>query len=344
VTVTATGALPSSQPGLWDITVTYGLTGADAANYTVSPASEDFQVEISGPEIPSMVVTTADDGVADPYDNKITLREALGVYFKTNGTVSGYNGEVIYNTGSNKTITFASGLTTMNPSSGYTLTGTHDGLVIDAKSGRQSNIVFDGQTFIIFTQTGAADVTIKAPRGRRTRTATDQELAEILAYARKTDPEHRLFILLLVYTGARGSTILALTPDSLDADQKLHMFNVKAKKRYDFPIQITNRDLLDTWKTVAKRGVLWLRKWHEVTFSAWLRRHFGKDASGEYLSAHSMRHTFATRALQSGVPLEIVSKLLDHASVSTTLSIYAKFSTEQIDNAVKCTVETIPGE
>jgi integrase len=188
----------------------------------------------------------------------------------------------------------------------------------------------------------AADVTIKAPRGRRTRTATDQELAEILAYARKTDPEHRLFILLLVYTGARGSTILALTPDSLDADQKLHMFNVKAKKRYDFPIQITNRDLLDTWKTVAKRGVLWLRKWHEVTFSAWLRRHFGKDANGEYLSAHSMRHTFATRALQSGVPLEIVSKLLDHASVSTTLSIYAKFSTEQIDNAVKCTVDTIP--
>ncbi|MBR5414557.1 MAG: hypothetical protein IK105_01310, partial [Thermoguttaceae bacterium] len=114
VTVTASGALPSSQPGLWDITVTYGLTGADAANYTVSPASEDFQVEISGPEIPSMVVTISGDAV-NPYDGQISLREALTVYYKTDGTMSYDNGTVIYNTGTNTTVTFAAGLTGLNP-------------------------------------------------------------------------------------------------------------------------------------------------------------------------------------------------------------------------------------
>ncbi|MBO7726726.1 MAG: hypothetical protein J6S40_09715, partial [Thermoguttaceae bacterium] len=159
VTVSASGTFANAQTGAnKNVTVTYSLSGADAGNYT-APASQTLTGTIV--EAPSMVVTTADDGVADPYDNKITLREALGVYYKTDGTISGYDGEVTYNTGSNKTVTFASGLTTMNPSSGYTLTGTHDGLVIDAKSGRQSNIVFDGQTFIIFTQTGAADVTLK---------------------------------------------------------------------------------------------------------------------------------------------------------------------------------------
>ncbi|MBO7724881.1 MAG: hypothetical protein J6S40_00285, partial [Thermoguttaceae bacterium] len=110
VTVTASGVLPSSQPGIWDITVTYGLTGADASNYTVSPASEDFQVEISGPEIPSMVVTTSGDTV-DAYDGLISLREALTVYYKTDGTMSYDNGTIIYNTGTNTTVTFAAGLT-----------------------------------------------------------------------------------------------------------------------------------------------------------------------------------------------------------------------------------------
>ncbi|MBR5414733.1 MAG: right-handed parallel beta-helix repeat-containing protein, partial [Thermoguttaceae bacterium] len=158
VTVSASGTFANAQPGAnKNVTVTYSLSGADAGNYT-APASQTLTGTIV--EAPSMVVNSSADDV-DPYDNEVTLREALGVYYKTDGTISGYDGEVAYNTGSNKTITFASGLTTMNPSSGYTLTTTHDGLVIDAKSGRQSNIVFDGQTFIIFTQTGAADVTIK---------------------------------------------------------------------------------------------------------------------------------------------------------------------------------------
>ena len=42
-----------------------------------------------------------------------------------------------------------------------------------------------------------------------------------------------------------------------------------------------------------------------------------------------------TRALQAGVPAEIVSKLLDHSSVSITLNVYARYSREQIDSAIE---------
>jgi len=35
-------------------------------------------------------------------------------------------------------------------------------------------------------------------------------------------------------------------------------------------------------------------------------------------SGHWLRHSFATRALQNGVPINVVQKAMGHASVSTT--------------------------
>jgi integrase/recombinase XerD len=51
------------------------------------------------------------------------------------------------------------------------------------------------------------------------------------------------------------------------------------------------------------------------------------------ISFHSSRHTFATRALTKGVPIELVSKLLGHHSISTT-QIYAKIVNEKLDQAM----------
>ena len=39
------------------------------------------------------------------------------------------------------------------------------------------------------------------------------------------------------------------------------------------------------------------------------------------------RHTFATIALNKGIPIEVVQKLLSHTDIKTT-QIYAKFLTE----------------
>lgn len=41
------------------------------------------------------------------------------------------------------------------------------------------------------------------------------------------------------------------------------------------------------------------------------------------LTVHGMRHTFATIALQSGIPVAVVSKYLGHSSVTTTLNTYS---------------------
>jgi integrase/recombinase XerD len=38
---------------------------------------------------------------------------------------------------------------------------------------------------------------------------------------------------------------------------------------------------------------------------------------------HALRHSYATRLLRSGVPIEVVAELLGHASTQTTKSTYA---------------------
>lgn len=42
----------------------------------------------------------------------------------------------------------------------------------------------------------------------------------------------------------------------------------------------------------------------------------------EYYGLHSLRHTFASRCFQKGIPVEIVSKILGHASPAITTKVY----------------------
>jgi len=47
------------------------------------------------------------------------------------------------------------------------------------------------------------------------------------------------------------------------------------------------------------------------------------------VAAHAFRHSFATRLVRNGVPLDVVAKCLDHASMSTT-EIYTKLSIDDL--------------
>ncbi len=53
-----------------------------------------------------------------------------------------------------------------------------------------------------------------------------------------------------------------------------------------------------------------------------------RQRTGLDFDPHWLRHTAATRMLRDGVPIEIVSTLLGHASVTTTLDIYGHLTAE----------------
>lgn len=49
---------------------------------------------------------------------------------------------------------------------------------------------------------------------------------------------------------------------------------------------------------------------------------------------HSLRHSVATQQMRKGVPIEVISKTLDHASPVITAQVYGKVAPDLIRRAV----------
>ncbi len=50
---------------------------------------------------------------------------------------------------------------------------------------------------------------------------------------------------------------------------------------------------------------------------------------------HALRHTYATRAIESGMQPKVLQKLLGHASIKTTMDRYVHVTTDSLDQAVR---------
>jgi len=55
----------------------------------------------------------------------------------------------------------------------------------------------------------------------------------------------------------------------------------------------------------------------------------------EYIGIHALRHTFATRALENGIPLKVVSEMLGHSSIAMTADIYSHVSFDLMENEIQ---------
>ena len=73
-----------------------------------------------------------------------------------------------------------------------------------------------------------------------------------------------------------------------------------------------------------------------TTINSELKRLNAKYNIAEHIHTHKLRHTFATRCIESGMPAVVLAKILGHSDVSITLntytSVFDEFQNKSLEN------------
>jgi len=153
----------------------------------------------------------------------------------------------------------------------------------------------------------------------------EKELVDEIIFKADT-PRDRLMLELMARGGMRIGEVLKLTPRDV-IDRKLIIRDPKSGKEKEFifiPQKIADR-LKDY---IRESGIQPEERIFPMCYET--ARSMTKragDVVGIYLKPHDLRRHAATFASRSGVPLEIVSKvILRHANLSTTQRYLGKIS------------------
>lgn len=156
------------------------------------------------------------------------------------------------------------------------------------------------------------------------------EARKILDYS-KIDDNIYTFLLIGLHTGARPGEILSLEWKNIDLENK-KIFLIKSQNggikngvKRSLKLSPELFDLLYRLNESNKNSESKLVKKFKI--NEFLKKAC-KDLKIKSLTAHKLRHTFATLALNSGVPAVQVAKLLGHKQVSTTINTYWKAQKE----------------
>jgi integrase/recombinase XerD len=146
---------------------------------------------------------------------------------------------------------------------------------------------------------------------------------------RTMNPRNRLILELMARGGMRISEVLKLTPADV-IDQKLILRNPKSGKENEL-VYIPEK-LAERLKAyIAAKKIDTNRRIFPITYvAARALVHKAGELVGIYLRPHDLRRHAATYASRSGVPIEIVSKvILRHANLSTTQRYLGKVTDKE---------------
>lgn len=163
----------------------------------------------------------------------------------------------------------------------------------------------------------------------------DAASAKLLRAARAdADPFVRLVVEMLARTGLRKGELMALTIDAVVQIGSAFWLRVPVGKLHNdryIPLHPQLKELLDTWLADRPHG---LRS--ELVFTDWGRpipharvdRALVKVAAAagiDHVTAHQLRHTLATQAINRGMSLEAIAALLGHRTMAMTM-VYARIA------------------
>jgi len=151
----------------------------------------------------------------------------------------------------------------------------------------------------------------------------------------------KALILTMRWTGLRISDAVALTADKVKSDV-LRVRTKKASTPVQIPLHPELRDALSKLQPYEGGYYFWHRRIDEAKPStpqgnygkqiAEIFRDAGIESDAHHVS-NMLRNTFAVDSLERGLPLETLSLMLGHQSVTTTERYYADFSKGYMDRA-----------
>lgn len=170
------------------------------------------------------------------------------------------------------------------------------------------------------------------------RQALSQLELEYLRKACKT-LRQKAILEFLYSTGCRVSEMIQVKKDDINwKDNTVHLLGKGQKHRTSFinaKAEVAIKDYLNSrsddcdYLFVSERAPI-----HGISkesIEKIIRELAQASEVTRHVTPHILRHTCATQALESGMPIEDVSKLLGHAQVNTTM-IYAKASLDKVQN------------
>ena len=158
-----------------------------------------------------------------------------------------------------------------------------------------------------------------------------EEVEIILKTIKEKNERMWRLVLLALETGGRVSELIALTGNDIDLENARVLFRgptTKTGQRRYVPLRYLIVEEIKLWNLKKdKRIFLWNRHVPSKTFRQFLQS-LNLD---ENHSFHTLRHTYASHLLMSGVNIFIVSRWLGHSSVTVTEKHYGHL----IPNTVK---------
>lgn len=158
--------------------------------------------------------------------------------------------------------------------------------------------------------------------------------SELDIITRKSIPNQRLDLVRDVfvfscYTGLAYIDVQKLTSNNIQRDDEGHLWVMTDRSKTgtksdipSFPIVLEIIDKYKNYPSIEKNGKLLPVLSNQKT-NAYLKEIATLCGIEKNLTFHLARHTFATLLLNSGISIEVVSKMLGHKNLRTT-QIYAK--------------------
>jgi integrase/recombinase XerD len=174
-----------------------------------------------------------------------------------------------------------------------------------------------------------------------------EEIQRCFAFVKKKggiwEKRNRAMLIMYFATGIRNTCLTEINVDNVDFENGCVYVIDKGTKPNTIYLDEDKMNALKEWIDDRKRkltghtntNALFINKRYkriEPEGASWVIKEITKNV-GHKISPHKARASFLTNAYNSGVPLDVVSKLANHSSTKVTLDCYIQDQDQRVKEA-----------